>query len=233
MWMNRPDVVEILLKAGARLNIQGGKEKKTPYELAKELNFSGMELLEKYKELLDWLQELGLEDLMVNFVREEIFKDVLPDVDEAILDKMNITSTGHRLKILKAVSKLKAENNNHANNVERNAGSITKSEADKAAMKTPDAATPEKRKQDEQQVKEERENDLKKELENLKHINSSADNWLINYNEVEYTELLGSGTSGKVFKGLYHGEEVAVKVLKALTEDKEIQEFKKEFQIMR
>ena len=53
------------------------------------------------------------------------------------------------------------------------------------------------------------------------------------YKDLEYTEKIGSGASGKVYRGRYHDEEVAVKVLKALSEDKEVEEFKKEFQIMR
>lgn len=63
----------------------------------------------------------------------------------------------------------------------------------------------------------------------LKHSGPAP---LIDDNELEFTEKLGAGSSGKVYKGLFKGDEVAIKVLKTMTEAKEIDEFKKEFQIM-
>jgi len=58
---------------------------------------------------------------------------------------------------------------------------------------------------------------------------------IISDNNLEFTEKLGAGSSGKVYKGLLKlnqvTAEVAIKVLKSMT-DKELEEFKKEFQIM-
>ena len=43
---------------------------------------------------------------------------------------------------------------------------------------------------------------------------------------------MGAGTGGKVYQGLYKGKEVAIKVMKELQEEEQIEDFKKEFHIM-
>ncbi|KAH3765599.1 ankyrin repeat protein [Pelomyxa schiedti] len=62
-------------------------------------------------------------------------------------------------------------------------------------------------------------------------LTSGTKQWLITEGEVEFTELLGQGAAGKVYRGLYKNHVVAIKVLKAGA-TKEIEEFKQEFDII-
>lgn len=53
----------------------------------------------------------------------------------------------------------------------------------------------------------------------------------IAFEDIEFTEKISSGTSGQVLRGIYKGNDVAIKVLKLDDEDA-IDEFKKELSIM-
>ena len=57
--------------------------------------------------------------------------------------------------------------------------------------------------------------------------------WEIDANELRFTKRLGEGTSAKVFRGIYRSQDVAIKVLKEQVDSKELNEFMKEFAIMR
>ena len=60
-----------------------------------------------------------------------------------------------------------------------------------------------------------------------------SQSWEINSSELQIGKRLGEGTSAQVFRGTYRSQEVAIKILKDKAEAKVIEEFKKEFDIMR
>jgi len=63
----------------------------------------------------------------------------------------------------------------------------------------------------------------------------SSDAWLISHEHIEFTKELGSGRFSNVFKGLFKGEKVAIKLFKKQNVGEEeilFDEFKKEFQVM-
>jgi len=56
---------------------------------------------------------------------------------------------------------------------------------------------------------------------------------ILDASALEYTKHLGTGAAGDVYKGLYRGNVVAIKVLSVKSAEKEVEEFKKEFGILR
>jgi hypothetical protein len=62
---------------------------------------------------------------------------------------------------------------------------------------------------------------------------ATAASWEIDATELKFVRLLGEGTSAKVFRGTYRNQDVAIKVLKGEADQKVLDEFKKEFDIMR
>lgn len=58
--------------------------------------------------------------------------------------------------------------------------------------------------------------------------------WHIDFSELEYdtNDLLGSGRSSNVYKGLFRNQEVAIKVFKMNLEGQELADFKKELDML-
>lgn len=145
------------------------------------------------------------------FLKEELYLDILIETDdvEAAIEglKLNLTM-GSRLTLKKAIANLKEAHQKKQPADLKARLAVVKNQSKTNAVNAL------------QQVKR---------GERMKA--SIGTSWEINHSDLEFTKKLGSGTSGKVYKGLYKGKKVAIKVLKA--EDLAVEEeFKKEFKVL-
>eukprot|EP01105_Mastigella_eilhardi_P023441 TRINITY_DN5901_c0_g1_i1.p1 TRINITY_DN5901_c0_g1~~TRINITY_DN5901_c0_g1_i1.p1 ORF type:complete len:749 (-),score=176.24 TRINITY_DN5901_c0_g1_i1:79-2325(-) len=209
----RDDLVQTLLKAGADIYIRG-KEKKTPLEIAQSLKAQKDAVqiaprLQKVQELYEWLKSVDPEiytQHRTKFVAEALFLDVMPMADNSILEDIGITESAHRLKIIKAAQKLKTEGNPIPKPGTPFTTPLSKSSSRISSLLPPGSLGP------------------------SGELNTNQ--WIMDFHEFEFTNKVGKGTSGKVYKALYKGANVAVKVLKPWEDDTEADEFRKEFEVM-
>eukprot|EP01117_Protostelium_nocturnum_P012712 TRINITY_DN4691_c0_g1_i3.p1 TRINITY_DN4691_c0_g1~~TRINITY_DN4691_c0_g1_i3.p1 ORF type:complete len:937 (-),score=335.21 TRINITY_DN4691_c0_g1_i3:142-2952(-) len=219
--LGRKDLVNVLVTKGADVNIRGKeKEKETAYELAIRWGYEDMaEHLKKIELLSNWLKELGMEKYFTLFVQEEMFLEECESIDDSVLDRLGITVSGQRLKMSKAVLDLKLKRAtpkfglNVPVIVNSPSESYELSNNSKKVTKKPSLF-------------------LQQAISELSSQNSEGEGW-IDHSDLEFTKKLGSGTSGKVYQGLFKGKEVAIKVLKDIESSESMEEFKKEFLIMR
>jgi hypothetical protein len=66
----------------------------------------------------------------------------------------------------------------------------------------------------------------------IKEGQATDDTWMIEHDDLEFLKELGVGTSATVFKGIYKGDKVAIKVLKSLNIES-IADIKKELLVLR
>jgi hypothetical protein len=62
-----------------------------------------------FLEIVLWLEELGMERYQQLFIKEELYKDVLEDISEDLLENLGIKNSKHRSKIIKACNKMKGK----------------------------------------------------------------------------------------------------------------------------
>lgn len=151
----------------------------------------------------------------INFVTLGKFKDRLHTLSEQDLDTMQIGKAGERLKILKAVKTL-------------NGGETVQTEVKPTIESKPTDNVPAPQPQ-----AEKGHSSLEEELDHMKYVSKKKSDWRIPHSSLEFLVKLGSGASGTVYKGIYEGMNVAIKLLKTNSSVKEVEEFKKEFHIMR
>jgi ankyrin repeat protein len=208
--LQREDLVTMLLKAGARLDLRSS-DGLTAHEVAvKERCDKIAALLAECEKLQHWLAALDFERFFPVFVREEILFEQLPDLREDVLTKLGITTAGQRMKLMKAVQELRTERALHTMAAKERAAQLDQ---------PPSFAS----------------NAANAEGEWLQQLTAGMDlreGEHIAFTDIELLEELGSGAAGKVYKGLYKGKHVAVKVLKELKDGAELEDFKKELEIM-
>ena len=59
------------------------------------------------QQVADWLEKLGLGQYAQRFAENDIDFDILSDLTDQDLEKIGVTSVGHRRKLLRAIANLK------------------------------------------------------------------------------------------------------------------------------
>ena len=65
------------------------------------------------QQIADWLEKLGLGQYAQRFAENDIDFDILSDLTDQDLEKIGVTSVGHRRKLLRAIANLKGGERDH------------------------------------------------------------------------------------------------------------------------
>ena len=213
--MNREDLVTILLNAGAVASVRDRKACKTPLELARE-NPRAAAIYQKIKrvqDLDDWLASVdpAFPAYRVNFCKQEMYLDVLPMVTEDILrDDVKIR--------------------------EEDVPALLRAIAELAPAAAPSGSP---KPGDEEAAESAAQLDAR-----ARAVVAGAEGWVIKSSAIEFVskagsakskapEELGAGANAQVYRAIYKGRSVAAKILKSWTSESQVDEFKKEFDVMR
>eukprot|EP01126_Amoeba_proteus_P042756 TRINITY_DN4659_c0_g2_i12.p1 TRINITY_DN4659_c0_g2~~TRINITY_DN4659_c0_g2_i12.p1 ORF type:complete len:680 (-),score=174.16 TRINITY_DN4659_c0_g2_i12:695-2734(-) len=183
---------------------RGGGSCKVSTRQEEEACYEIVKIIKQVKELNSLLDRCGLASLSRTFILEGLYDlEVLCQLTESQLAALGV-NMGGRVKLKQELSAMAAE----LEEKKKTKGfDFIRSDFTGNLPRSP--------------------NDIRMSL-NL------SEDWEIGAEEIEFTGKLGSGTSGQVFKGLYQGLEVAIKVLNETSNfESELQEFKKEFEILR
>lgn len=215
--MNREDLVTILLSAGADPGVRDRKACKTPLELAKEHPRGGAiyQKIKRVHDLNEWLASVdpAFTKYRVNFVKQEMYLDVLPMITEDILRDDVRISDSDLPAILEAIAKLAP----------------------------PPAASPAPSASPGSCGGEPQESPLDA---RARAVVAGAEGWVIKSSAIEFVskagsakskapEELGAGATAQVYRAIYQGRSVAAKILKSWTSESQVDEFRKEFDVMR
>lgn len=213
--LGRTDLVTILMANGADLTIKDSNGR-TPIDLCIQFKYDAvLQKMQDFVALGEFLEVLGASSLRRAFFQRQLFKWKLKDMTEQALSKLGIDiPAGLSLKLFKAFKDI-----TEVDPSKSSPAGIAAAAASAAAA----ALDPDKQ---------------RAVLDDM--ISKGA--WRIEEGAIEFTQLLGTGSAGEVFRGLYTytlGEgadaqkiavPVAIKILK-LSAGKELEAFQQEFKV--
>jgi hypothetical protein len=224
--LGREDLIESLLRAGSDPSIatvSGQTARQIADQTLSETKSDAAriiaELLKQVDDLRDKLKKCDMLEYATKFISAGLYE---PE-QFALLDESGLKERGIDAKVGPVIKLMKEVEATRLDLAELAKADLAKAEAERKrrAMLPPDEDPDEKLDASQTDVTKVR-----------AELGLTEGDWEIDGADLEYTKKLGSGTSGKVYKGLLRGKEVAIKVLVAVDAADQMEEFKKEFFIL-
>eukprot|EP01130_Rhizamoeba_saxonica_P014935 TRINITY_DN6606_c0_g1_i1.p1 TRINITY_DN6606_c0_g1~~TRINITY_DN6606_c0_g1_i1.p1 ORF type:complete len:734 (-),score=170.18 TRINITY_DN6606_c0_g1_i1:45-2246(-) len=204
--LGREDLMIDLIVAGADVHIEDNHGN-TAYLIAKQQypDYPILaEILQEGVKVKKWLISFGMGEYVQIFLEQQIYLFILPDISDNELEAFVPNQADRELILSKA-------------------GDIPDFNRTQSIKKKKKLFARKKR-------AAQREEQLRCELRDS--VTSGNESWEINPRFLEFNKILGAGASGQVFKGVYSGQIVAIKVLKSMKSKKMKDEFRREFEIL-